>query len=215
MLIPTVLVGLVLAMLWWGRHRILAAAGSLLIAEDPVGQVDVLVVSGASTVLGTVEVARLYREGVAPRILVPRWPPRDIDDEARRLDASYVDPETRVRGILERAGVPEEAIVTLPIAIDGTDLEAATVAGFVRDHGLKSLLIVTARTHGARVRWLLRRALPPDVSLRVRSPRADPFSPGQWWLIREQSREVVMEYLRWMNVLLLGDPWARHPPRGS
>ena len=41
----------------------------------------------------------------------------------------------------------------------------------------------------------------------VGSPSSDTFAPATWWTNREQSREVAVEYLRWINTLLLGDRW--------
>jgi len=180
-----------------------------------VAHVDLLVVSVASPLSAATEVAHLYLEGAGSSVLVPRWSWHELDEETRRLDVTYVDPETRVRGILERGGVPPEAVVSLPRTIDGTDSEAAAIAAFAQSRAARSLLVVTARSHSARVRWLLRRALPADVDVRVRSPRHDRFAPAAWWQTRGQSREVVEEYLRWINVLVLGDPWARHAAKES
>lgn len=201
--------------LWCGRRVILAAAGSWLVAEDAVAHVDLLVVSVTSPLSSATEVAHLYRDGVASRVVIPRSFPDDVDEETRRLDLAYVDPQTRVRGILAQGGVPREAVVALANKTDGTDSEAASVAAFARTQGVLSLLMVTARSHSARMRWLLRRALPARVDVRVRSPRHDRFIPTAWWQTREQSREVVMEYLRWVNVLVLRDPWARHVSKES
>jgi hypothetical protein len=55
---------------------------------------------------------------------------------------------------------------------------------------------------------LLRRALPAGTRLLVRAPRTDRFHADSWWRSRENSREVVTEYLRWFNTLILRDPWS-------
>jgi hypothetical protein len=41
----------------------------------------------------------------------------------------------------------------------------------------------------------------------VRASPDDPFHPEGWWRDRHNSREVIMESLRWVNSLLLGDLW--------
>ena len=201
------------AALWWGHRRVLALAGDLLVAEDPAASADFIVVSGAAPFASAVEIVRLSREGVRGRVVVPRWPQEQIDDERRRLDVAYVEPEQRVRDILERGGVAAQDVVTLTEVVDGTGPESTAVAAFVRAQGAHSVLVVTARNHGARMRWLLRRALPADVDVRVRSPRTDRFAPTAWWSNRDQTRQVMTEYLRWANDLVLGDPWARRAPR--
>jgi len=199
--------------LCWGHRRVLTLAGDLLVADDAAAPADLIVVSGAAPFASAVEIVRLAREGVRGRVVVPRWPQEQIDDERRRLDVAYVEPEQRVRDILERGGIPAADVVMLAEVVDGTGPESTAVAAFVRAQGAHSVLVVTARNHGARMRWLLRRALPADVDVRVRSPRTDGFAPTAWWSSRDQSRQVMTEYLRWVNDLVLGDPWARRAPR--
>ena len=86
------------------------------------------------------------------------------------------------------------------------------VAAFARQRRLRSLRLITARSHTARARWLLRRDLLPDVHSSVGSSRFDPFSSASWWQRREQSREVISEYLHWFNTFPLGDLWSRRSP---
>ena len=110
--------------------------------------------------------------------------------------------------ILERSGIPSSAITVLPSLADGTETEVAAIAAFIKEQGLSSVLVVTARSHTGRTKWLLHRTLGDSVHVSVRSPRFDTFSVEGWWRERDQCREVIAEYLRWTNTLVLPNLWA-------
>jgi uncharacterized SAM-binding protein YcdF (DUF218 family) len=168
-----------------------------------------IVVSMSDIRADAVEAASLYRRGMGAAVILPTIRNYPIDDEIRRLGVPYPSPTALAAAILEYGGVPKSAIDVVPDAVDGTDTEVAAVTAFVRQRMPRSVLFLTARSHTARARWLLRRQLPVQVQLTVRSPRSDGFAPDTCWHSREQSRDVVMEYLRWVNTLLLGDLWAK------
>jgi uncharacterized SAM-binding protein YcdF (DUF218 family) len=151
----------------------------------------------------------LYRRGMGTTVALPTVLVSPVDDEIRRLGVPYPSPTALAAAILEYGGVPKSAIDVVRDAVDGTDTEVAAVTAFVRQRMPRSVLFLTARSHTARARWLLRRQLPVQVQLTVRSPRSDGFAPDAWWQSRDQSRDVVLEYLRWVNSLVLGDLWAK------
>ncbi|MBI3769567.1 MAG: hypothetical protein HY271_13910 [Deltaproteobacteria bacterium] len=198
---------LVLATLWLGRRPLLIAMGSALLAEDALTPVDVIVVSNAAARIDALEAARLYREGVSRRLIIPEWVVDPLDAEMRRLGVPYLDTTSLVRTILERSGVPAAAITVVPGPVEGTDDEVAVAAEYVRTEELQSVLYLVPRTHSARARWLLRRLLPAPTRVVVRSGRLDGYTADGWWRSRDHSRDVMSEYLRWLNSALLGDAW--------
>lgn len=206
-----VLLALLLVLLaasWIGRRTILVAMGRVLVAEDPLGPVDLLVVSNAATRADALEAAQLYRQGMSPRVAVAEWRVDPAADEIRCLGIPLLDPTALSRAILERSGVPPTAIAVMPGQAEGTEDEIAATEAYVRaSKDVRSVLFLGPRTHTARVRWLLRRRLPPGVRVAVRSAPYDTFSPDDWWHSRDVSREVMAEYLRWVNTTLLGDAW--------
>ncbi len=202
----------VLVLAWQGRTRALTAVGGALTVEDPLQPVEVVVASLAAARADTLEVAKLYRDGIARRVVVARWQTETLDDEMRRLDVPWLPVTELAVAMLEKSGVPKAAIHVLPDPIDGLNTEVASVAAFVRRESPKSLLFVTARSHTRRARWLLERQLPADLALSVRAPAIDGFDPRAWWHSREAGREVAMEYLRWANTFGLHDLWGAPPP---
>lgn len=193
---------------WSGRRSILAGAGRMLVVEDALAPAEVIVASRADMLGDTLEAAHLFNEGISTRIVLPTVPSDQVAAEIRRVGGLGWSPTDYAAWLLERSGVPKTAVETLPGIVDGTDSETASVAAFARRHNAQSLVYVTARTHTARARRLLREQLPPFTHLIMRSPRTDPFAPDAWWHSRDDSREVVMEYLRWMNTFVLGDLWG-------
>ncbi|MBI4516777.1 MAG: YdcF family protein [Deltaproteobacteria bacterium] len=180
----------------------------MLIAEDTVAPADAIVVSIANGAVGVFEAARLYHDGMAATIVLPTWAAGAVDDAIRQLGIAHPRATALAQEILGRSGVPPHAVKILPEPVDGTMTEVAAVVAFARQHRPASLLVVTSRSHSARTRWLLRRALAGKTRVMVHSPKMDGFAADSWWRSREQSREVINEYLRWLNVLALGDPWA-------
>ena len=204
------LVGLLLVagiIAWWTGERVLQAIGSAVVYEDPVFEAEVLVSSLSSPRVTALEVGRLYPQMPRARVLVGTWSAEPAVDELRRLGIPYADATDYSRLILERSGVPSDQITILG-AVDGTESEVRTVASFVVTHRIRSLVFITSRSHTARTRWLLKRSLPTDVSFAVRSSRFDVFVPERWWQRRVDSREVMSEYLRWLNSGVLGREWS-------
>ena len=182
---------------WVLRHQLLERAGALLIAEDPIAPVDVIAVSNARPAEDAFEAAALFRRGVASRVIVPTAVRPPIDEDIRRLGIAFPSTPELVRGILERSGVPPGAITMLPGAVDGTTAEVAEIARFARERRPASLLFLTARSHTARARWLLRRQVPEGTRVLVRGADGDGFMPATWWHDRELGREAALEFLRW------------------
>jgi uncharacterized SAM-binding protein YcdF (DUF218 family) len=203
-----VAVTVLLAVLWLARTPLLVAIGGALVAEDALAPADVIVVSNANARAAALEAARLYADGVSRRLVMAEWVHEPVDAEVQRLGVPLLAVTELARAILERSGVPPAAITVLPGAASGTEDEVAAVSAYLRrTDGVRSLLWVGPRTHTARARWLLRDAVPPSVRVAVRSSSRDDFAVDGWWRSRDQSREVMTEYVRWVNSAVLGDAW--------
>lgn len=202
---------LVLVAAWLTREPLLTAIGGALVAEDALAPADVIFVSSASARVDALEAAELYRQGISPSLVVAEWATDPLDAELRRIGVPHLDVTALTRAVLEHSGVPAAAITILPGPVAGTEDEVAVAAEYVRTRGVQSVLYLAPRSHSARARWLLRRRLPSSVRLVVRSGRLDPFMLDGWWRSRDDSRDVMSEYLRWLNTALFGDVW-RAPP---
>lgn len=190
---------------WQYRTAPLERLGAALVTEDHVGRgADVAVVSMASPRGAALDAAKLSRRGLVREIWIPRWHDEPAD---RRVEALGMHPPRHhevARQILERAGVPAAAIVILDEPVDGLDGEMAVVGAALRRRPTMRPIVLTARTHTARARLLLREAYAPAAQALVRSAHADPFVPATWWRARGAVREVALEYAKWIAMLMRG-----------
>ncbi len=197
---------------WTTRAHWLAAVAAPLTVEDAVTPVDVIVVSMAAARADAFEAGALYKAGVSRRLVLPYWQPDPLDGELQRMGVPVLPTTALSQAILERSGVPPDAIEVLQEPIDGLNAEITSVGHALQRPPPRSVLFVTARSHTRRARWLLRRVLPPETALSVRASRRDPFDPQRWWQTRGGGREVAMEYLRWINTFVLRDFWRGAVP---
>jgi len=196
--------------LWIFRAPVLRALGGLLVAEDALAPVDVIAVSHANVRASALEAAALYREGLGRRIVVAEWKHDELERKLEELGVPLLASHELVVAILERSGVPREAITVLPGAVDGTNPEVAVYVRFANREKPGALLYVTSRSHTARAARRLRREAPATRIL-VHASRWDDFDVETWWHRRGSTREVMTECLRWFNSFVLGDHWRARP----
>ncbi|HEU0052853.1 MAG TPA: YdcF family protein, partial [Longimicrobium sp.] len=144
------------ALLWLLRAPLLRGVAGWLSVEDPLRRGDVIYVLGGDPEGRPAAAAALYRQGIAPRVAVPRVEPTSAVWSGLMPSLTDVN-----RGVLRRDGVPDSAIVLLerPGGAASTADDAALVAGYVRRTGARTVVAVTSVWHTRRARWHLRRAL--------------------------------------------------------
>ena len=189
------------------RTPLLRAAGLALVAEDPLGPADVVVVATGADGAGVLEAADLVERGVAPRVAVFADPPDPVvDREFLRRGAPYEDAAARSVRQLKALGIDPNAIEEIPRAVAGTEDEGRALPGWCRDRRFRSVVVVTTSDHSRRLRRLLRRSMQGQPTrVGVRASRYSPFDPDRWWSSREGVRTGIVELQK-----LLFDV-VRHP----
>jgi uncharacterized SAM-binding protein YcdF (DUF218 family) len=202
------LVVLVVALaIWLARAPLLVGVGALFVEDDSARRADAIVVVSSHPAIAALEAAALFRGGYAPRALVLA-PPPDADDRAlARLRIALPLPHERAALVMSHAGVPRTAIAIEPGG-DGTNSDVRAVARWATRAHVRALIVVADRSHTRRIATLLRGRL-PTTTIVMKSARDDGFDETRWWRDRSMSREVVMESLRWVNSVWLGDLFAR------
>jgi len=189
---------------WHERVAPLRWLGAALVHEDPVRPSDVAIVSVASARGAALDAAKLYRRGLVREVWVTSWVADRVD---RRLDERGLGtPPTHEvsRRILEGSGVPASRIVVLDPPVDGLESEMAVVGAALRARPGTRSIVLTARSHTARARSLLRDVYAPAAGARVRAPKTDEFRPGAWWRDHGSMRELTLECLKWVKLLATG-----------
>jgi hypothetical protein len=190
---------------WELRTAPLRWLGAALVHEDPLIPTEVAVVSMASAREAALDAAKLHRRGVVREIWIPLWRVDVVDERLAALGVHVPRPHEVARTVLERAGVPSSAIVVLDDPVTGLESEMASVGRALQIRPRLGVLVLTARTHTARARLLLREVFAPAAHVRVHAPHTDRFAPDAWWRDRSASRDVALESLKWVR-LLVGGP---------
>ena len=185
----------VVALVVVGHGSVLRLVGRALVVEDPVAKADAIVVVAGGTPSREEAAARLFREGLAPDVVLsnPFTPDRVrhlITMGARRLDYQG---ESRV--VLEQSGVPPQAIVALPQPVKTTEAELKVVGEAARSRGWRRVILVTSPQHSRRVKLVWSRQAPADIESILCVAQDDDFLDGEWWRKRREAEAVLHEYL--------------------
>lgn len=177
------------------RTPILRAAGLALVAEDPLGSADIVVVATGADGAGVLEAADLLERGVAARVAVFADPPDPVvDREFLRRGAPYENAAARSVRQLASLGVQAAAIETIPRAVAGTEDEGRALPGWCAERRFRSVVVVTTSDHSRRLRRLLRRSMQGRATqVGVRVSRYSQFDPDRWWGTREGVRTGIVE----------------------
>lgn len=167
-------------------------AQRLVIEDEPARAELLFVFAGAPEERG-IHAARLYQQGVAPRILVTgQGVSRDI---AYFCGRQVTKAELTAKAI-ETAGVPPSVIHVLP---QGTSTyeESEALKTYMLDHGFNTVVVVSSPYHMRRVRATLRHVL-RGTTIRVGYSPAQPsrFRVAGWWTRERDTLLVFSEYLK-------------------
>ena len=191
------LVLVAMLVLWAGVAPFLAAR---LIVAKPMARADAILVLGGSATYfpRATEAAFLYKEGVAPSVLLTN------DGEL----AGWVSSEQRTPPFVELTkqrlvaqGVPETAIETLSPPVSGTIDEARLLGQKAASRHWRSVVIVTSAYHTRRALRTFERefaangvdtriGIVPALDGRHEAPAA------YWWLTARGLRDVAGEYIK-------------------
>lgn len=173
---------------------LLSFMGRQLVHEDPLQQVDALIVlSGGMDRI--VEAAEVYRGGYAPLIVLTTEPP---DPTQVFLRSRGIPSETSLelsRRVLQALGVDPMAVVTLDEVVRSTADEARVVTRWARGRPIRSIMLVTSPFHTARARLTFLHAFRDQgVTVLARPSTLDPFRSDSWWRSRRTLRDGIFEF---------------------
>jgi len=189
--------------LYLGGPYLLTHAGRYLITQDPLVKADMALVLSGQPYLRVPEAARLYHEGLIPKILLVNEPRPPGQEDLLRLGLRYPDGLEISMQLLEALRVPREAVLTIPERADGLQAEADMVSRFLSGRSARTLIIVASKAQTTRARKIFAATLGLKVGLVMHPVFADPFDPGRWWKNRPDFRQTVWEYAG------LADLWRR------
>lgn len=169
--------------------------GRALVVEDALAPADAIVVMAGGIPTREATAAGLYRRGWAPVVVLSNNFTPDRVRELIALGARRLDYQGESRLVLEKHGVPPDAIVALSLPVKTTEAELRLVAEAARARGWRRIILVTSPEHSRRVKLVWARQEPGTIEGRVALASADDFLEDGWWRKRRQAETVLHEYL--------------------
>jgi len=173
------------------RTRILIAAGRALVASDPIGPADVIVVPKWAGEAGALEAAELNRNGVSPRVAILVGPQTASSEQL--IHRGIISPsEDWITRLIRTLGVT--VVEEIPNVVNGTEAEGEILPDWCDRHHFRTVAVVTTSDHSRRVRRILRRTLKGrGVRIVIVPARYSDFDPDRWWETRNGVRTEVVE----------------------
>ena len=185
----------VIALVVVGHGPVLRLIGRALVVEDPVAKADAIVVVAGGTPSREEAAARLFREGLAPDVVLSNQFTPDRVRQLITMGARRFDYQGESRVVLEQRGVPAQAIVALSQPVKTTEAELKVVGEAARSRGWRRVILVTSPQHSRRVKLVWSRQAPADIESIVRIAQDDDFLDGDWWRKRREAEAILHEYL--------------------
>ncbi len=168
------------------RGPLLTRAGTLLVEDDGPQKAQAAVVLGGDG-FGTriLKAAQLAQAGYVPYVVVDG--PTSLVGHESDMTIQYAT---------ER-GYPASLFhaLLLPSSMNSTRAETAFVGKYLKEHGIRKILLVTSNYHTHRAAYLMRKQNPGLQALAVAAP--DPyFTPDRWWKSREGQKTFTLEWMK-------------------
>jgi uncharacterized SAM-binding protein YcdF (DUF218 family) len=209
-LLTTLLVVVALLALVAVAHRpLLRAAGHALVVEEPGPPADAIVVVAGGTPSREARAAALFQAGGAPRVLVSRQFVPGRVQTLIEMGIRPLDFQGESVRVLEKLGVPRDAIVTLDRSVEITETELRQVVAAAKAHGWHRVTLVTSGLHARRVRLIWRREAAGAIEAGIAVAPDECTSEDGWWRRRRCSEAVLHEYLGLLALYLNVSGWMR------
>jgi uncharacterized SAM-binding protein YcdF (DUF218 family) len=202
------------AVVYATRRPLLRALGGFLIVRDAPRPADAIVVLSGSLPDRMLQAVDLYDAHLAPRIILTRGPALPGLAVLRQRGGNLPEPHEENLMIAQQLGVPAAAVALIPTPVSSTIAEARTVVGYLHAQGLKSILLVTSKTHARRAAITFRHVAGGGVQIAMCPSPYDPFSAETWWHEHGFVRRVVTEYAKLLNFIFV-DRWRTCPTSGG
>jgi uncharacterized SAM-binding protein YcdF (DUF218 family) len=190
-------------LLYIGHPFILRAIGRYLVTEDPLQKAGAIaVLSGDGGVARTLEAVRLYQDGYAPRIILTRQILPKGYEALARLGITVPEERDIQWTVFKAMRVPRAAVLQVKERANSTQSEMVYLTRLLDENQIRSVILVTGRSHSTRARKILARASGGRIALISRPTRYDSFDPDGWWRSRIDAKEVLAEYEKLLNYLV-------------
>lgn len=187
---------------------ILKGIGHYLIFVQSPQRVDLIVTLAGDDIPRGLAAVEMYKAGYAGRIFRARERLPDGYEKLIALGGRYAEQRDNFKEMLRSLGIGVPAFFTDDRQVQGTYEEAKVVRDFLRKNNLKSIMIITSKSHSRRA-YLTYKSLLKDDGVKIIScpTKYDQFDPERWWKVRSQAIKVLYEYEKLPFYLLRYGLW--------
>ena len=177
-----------------GTACFLPFAGRFLVREDPLEPADAIFVLAGGRVDRWLEGTELYRERIAPAIVLSPGIVTKAEMDLRAKGIRFPGEAELARDAMLQLGIPAEAVRVLPGTVDNTAHEAEAFHHLVRQTGWQRIVVVTSPYHVRRAGFAFRREFEgTGVEIVVHGSRYSDARPTRWWTQRSDIRYLMNE----------------------
>ena len=187
----------------------LTTAGTWLVVEDPLQPSRSVVVLGGHVPFRAMEAAAVYQRGWAREVWLTRGGVYEEDLALATLGIDRTPEHVYSQQVLERLGVPGDAIRVLPERNLNTADEVRAVARELEATGGDRAILITSKYHARRVKVVWHALVGGRAEAIVRHAPDDPFEPGRWWRNTADAMSVSREWFGLLNA------WAGFPVKSE
>ncbi|MDM8528468.1 YdcF family protein [Anaerolineales bacterium HSG24] len=188
------ILALTLGLLYLFHEPILVQTAQFLTVNNPPEQADLIYVLSGGIENRPFHAARLYQQGIAPRIVV------SVEAESPPIKMGLLPTTTEVTlAILDELAVPQADIITLdtPGGVTSTFDEAVLLRKYIIQHQPERVIIVTTAFHTRRAQWIFNRQLADlQVEISMVAASHEIFDETNWWRNEDGLITYLNEYIK-------------------
>jgi uncharacterized SAM-binding protein YcdF (DUF218 family) len=176
------------------RDQLLTGLAGYLVVDDQLQPADLIFVLSGDVDTRPFRAAELYKQGLAPQIVVAR-----AEDSPAAELGLYPNISDVTVEILQELGVPEENITLLRVEGGATSTrdEAVILRDYLERHSFERVIVVTSAFHTRRAHWILKRELArPGISLQLAAAPYRKYDITTWWQEESGLINFTNEYIK-------------------
>ena len=201
----TVVVGvsilvLVFIVIYVSRAAWLPVIGSFLIVKDPPEAADIIYVLNGDPNTRPFEAARLYQEGLAPKVAIAR-----AENSMTNVVNLTMNTTDLCIKVLHAGGITGGHLVELnmPGGVRSTFDEAMLLKEYAVRTGIRRVIVVTSEFHSRRAKWIFQKVLKNERVKIIIRPVANPkYGKDNWWRKEDGLIGCQNEYIKLIFYLM-------------
>jgi uncharacterized SAM-binding protein YcdF (DUF218 family) len=159
------------------RASLLTGLAEAWVVNEPATKADAIVILGGGLENRPFAAARLFHDGVAPRILYMNTRPGPAEESGVALSEREL-----TRRILLSNNVPESAMQAIGTNVASTYDESCAVRAWVKQTGATAIIITTDLFHTRRARWIFGKELrDTNAKIYMVAVNLPNYDINDWW----------------------------------